>query len=179
MSMRKACWPALGLVRIDLSKDPPVDAAARTSKARGISTLIRTFTKDKKSRRSAQAAKDRPFRAAGRPRMFSRGLADPDRRPARSLDGGAELDGFNLQRSGEPDDLTDFVDLVVPELQNRGVYKPAYRDGTFRQKLFAKGDRLPGESIPLPGTGRRPSFIRRRRRVTTSRIANGAKRGPS
>jgi alkanesulfonate monooxygenase len=55
----------------------------------------------------------------------------------------AEIDGFNLQRSGEPQHIADFVELVVPELQNRGVYKPAYREGTFRQKLFAKGDRLP------------------------------------
>ena len=55
----------------------------------------------------------------------------------------AELDGFNLQRSGEPDHLADFIELVVPELQNRGIYKRAYREGTFRQKLFGKGDRLP------------------------------------
>ena len=54
----------------------------------------------------------------------------------------AEIDGFNLQRSGEPDHLADFIDLVVPELQSRGVYKQAYRDGSFRQKLFGKGDRL-------------------------------------
>jgi long-chain alkane monooxygenase len=55
----------------------------------------------------------------------------------------AEIDGFNLQRSGEPQHIADFVDLVVHELQNRGIYKQAYPDGTFRQKLFVKGDRLP------------------------------------
>lgn len=54
----------------------------------------------------------------------------------------ADLDGFNLQRSGEPDHLTDFITLVVPELQNRGVYKTEYRQGSFRNKLFGKGDRL-------------------------------------
>jgi FMN-dependent oxidoreductase (nitrilotriacetate monooxygenase family) len=54
----------------------------------------------------------------------------------------AEIDGFNLQRSGEPQHLRDFVDLVVPELQNRGVYKTAYREGSFRQKLFGAGDRI-------------------------------------
>ena len=38
----------------------------------------------------------------------------------------------------------EFIDLVVPELQNRGVYKTAYRDGSFRQKLFGDGDRIHG-----------------------------------
>ena len=54
----------------------------------------------------------------------------------------AEIDGFNLHRSGEPDHLSDFIDLVVPELQNRGIYKTEYREGTFREKMFGKGDRL-------------------------------------
>ena len=52
----------------------------------------------------------------------------------------AGVDGFNLQRAGEPQHLIDFVDLVVPELQNRGVYKQAYGEGSFRQKLFGEGD---------------------------------------
>jgi hypothetical protein len=67
----------------------------------------------------------------------------------------AELDGFNLQRAGEPDHLAAFIDLVVPELQNRGLYKTAYRDGTFRQKLFGQGDRLPGHH---PAAGHRRPF---------------------
>ena len=54
----------------------------------------------------------------------------------------AGVDGFNLQRAGEPQHLADFVDLVVPELQNRGIYKQAYRPGSFRQKLFGGGDAI-------------------------------------
>ena len=34
------------------------------------------------------------------------------------------------------------VDLVVPELQNRGLHKQAYRPGSFRQKLFGGGDAI-------------------------------------
>jgi hypothetical protein len=56
----------------------------------------------------------------------------------------AEIDGFNIQRSGEPQHLIDFVDLVVPELQDRGVYKTAYRDGSFRHKLFGNGGHIEG-----------------------------------
>ena len=31
----------------------------------------------------------------------------------------------------------------MPELQRRGVYKTAYREGTLREKLFGRGPRLP------------------------------------
>ena len=51
----------------------------------------------------------------------------------------ADLDGFVLARTVTPECFVDFVDLVVPELQRRGVYKTAYSEGTLRQKLF--GDR--------------------------------------
>jgi long-chain alkane monooxygenase len=40
-----------------------------------------------------------------------------------------------------PESLGDFVDLVVPILQERGAYKRDY--GTLREKLFAGSRRLP------------------------------------
>ncbi|MDF2120005.1 LLM class flavin-dependent oxidoreductase [Roseiarcaceae bacterium H3SJ34-1] len=52
------------------------------------------------------------------------------------------IDGFNLVRTAEPVGLAAIVDLVVPELQNRGAYKTAYREGSLRNKLFGHGDRL-------------------------------------
>ncbi|BEP48252.1 MULTISPECIES: LLM class flavin-dependent oxidoreductase [Variovorax] len=52
-------------------------------------------------------------------------------------------DGFNLSRTVVPESYEDFVDLVVPELQNRGIYKTAYAEGSLRRKLFDAGDRLP------------------------------------
>ena len=48
----------------------------------------------------------------------------------------ADLDGFVLARTVAPECFVDFVDLVVPELQRRGVYKTAYGAGTLREKLF-------------------------------------------
>jgi len=42
-----------------------------------------------------------------------------------------------------PESFVDFVNHVVPELQNRGIYKTAYTEGTLRHKLFGRGDRLP------------------------------------
>ncbi|KAF1048407.1 LLM class flavin-dependent oxidoreductase [Xylophilus sp.] len=53
------------------------------------------------------------------------------------------IDGFNLSRTVVPESYEGFVDLVVPELQHRGVYKTAYAEGTLRSRLFGEGDRLP------------------------------------
>jgi FMN-dependent oxidoreductase (nitrilotriacetate monooxygenase family) len=47
-----------------------------------------------------------------------------------------DIDGFNLFRLVAPESLSAFVDLAVPELQSRGVYKTVYREGTLREKLF-------------------------------------------
>lgn len=51
------------------------------------------------------------------------------------------IDGINLTRTIEPRGLDAFVDLVVPELQNRGRYKTAYAPGTLREKM-GSGPRL-------------------------------------
>jgi alkanesulfonate monooxygenase SsuD/methylene tetrahydromethanopterin reductase-like flavin-dependent oxidoreductase (luciferase family) len=47
-----------------------------------------------------------------------------------------DIDGFNLVRLVAPESLAAFVDLVVPELQSRGLYKTRYDEGTLREKLF-------------------------------------------
>ena len=53
------------------------------------------------------------------------------------------IDGFNLAYAVFPESFTDFIDLVVPELQHRGRYKTAYAPGALREKLFAgRGARL-------------------------------------
>ena len=54
-----------------------------------------------------------------------------------------DVDGFNLSRTVVPECLETFIELVVPVLQERGVYKREYVAGTYRQKLFELGDRLP------------------------------------
>jgi FMN-dependent oxidoreductase (nitrilotriacetate monooxygenase family) len=50
-----------------------------------------------------------------------------------------DIDGFNLAYAVTPESFEDFVDLVVPELQRRGIYKRDYRPGTLREKLFGPG----------------------------------------
>jgi hypothetical protein len=47
-----------------------------------------------------------------------------------------------------PESFEDAVDLLVPELQRRGVYKTDYRKGTLREKLGGQGPTL---VAPHPG----------------------------
>jgi FMN-dependent oxidoreductase (nitrilotriacetate monooxygenase family) len=44
-------------------------------------------------------------------------------------------DGFNIIPASMPDGLDDFVDLVVPELQQRGLYRHSYEGRTLRDHL--------------------------------------------
>lgn len=44
-------------------------------------------------------------------------------------------DGFNVMPPMMPNGLDDFVELVVPELQRRGLFRTAYRGSTLRDHL--------------------------------------------
>ena len=44
-------------------------------------------------------------------------------------------DGFNLLFPYFPGPLNDFVDLVVPELQRRGIFRTEYEGPTLRENL--------------------------------------------
>jgi alkanesulfonate monooxygenase SsuD/methylene tetrahydromethanopterin reductase-like flavin-dependent oxidoreductase (luciferase family) len=56
-------------------------------------------------------------------------------------EGGA--DGFNIMPAQMPDGLNDFAELVIPELQRRGLFRKAYAGTTLRQHL----------GVPNPGWG--------------------------
>ncbi len=63
-----------------------------------------------------------------------------------------DVDGFNLAYAVTHETFRDVVDLLIPELQKRGVFKQEYREGTLREKLFGAGPRL---VAPHPGAGYR------------------------
>lgn len=44
-------------------------------------------------------------------------------------------DGFNLMPPYFPGGFTDFIDLVIPELQKRGVFRTEYEGNTLRENL--------------------------------------------
>lgn len=56
-----------------------------------------------------------------------------------------DVDGFNLAYAITPGTFEDVVEFVIPELRKRGVYPEEYVEGTLRNKLHGRGDRLPEE----------------------------------
>ena len=61
-------------------------------------------------------------------------------------------DGFNITPATLPGGGEDFVDMVVPELQRRALFRTEYEGGTLREESrFAPGDQSlqPGS----PGRG--------------------------
>ena len=63
-----------------------------------------------------------------------------------------DVDGFNLAYAVTHETFTDVVELLIPELQKRGVYKQEYSQGTLREKLFGASPRL---QTPHPGASYR------------------------
>lgn len=56
------------------------------------------------------------------------------------------VDGFNLSRTVVPECFDDIIAHIIPRLQNRGLFKTAYRPGPLREKLFG-APRLPSRHI--------------------------------
>jgi FMN-dependent oxidoreductase (nitrilotriacetate monooxygenase family) len=63
-------------------------------------------------------------------------------------------DGFNLIPASMPDGLDDFVDLVVPVLQQRGLFRRSYEETTLRAR-FGLGPRHPVGFAPRAPSGAR------------------------
>lgn len=49
------------------------------------------------------------------------------------------VDGFNLERYVLPGGYRDFIEQVVPVLQQRGIFRERYEETTLRERLFGKG----------------------------------------
>ncbi|PNU05524.1 NtaA/DmoA family FMN-dependent monooxygenase [Novosphingobium guangzhouense] len=58
------------------------------------------------------------------------------------------VDGYTYQPPRAPDDIEEFVDKVIPILQDRGVYPTAYDDRTVRERF----------GLPHPAARARPSM---------------------
>ncbi|WP_321789849.1 LLM class flavin-dependent oxidoreductase [Paraburkholderia sp. J94] len=59
-------------------------------------------------------------------------------------------DGFNVAFAWQPGGLDDFVDLVIPELQRRGLFRTDYEGPTLRDQL----------GLPRPAFVQRPTSVR-------------------
>jgi len=75
------------------------------------------------------------------------------------------VDGFNFFSIDSPVDYTTFVDLVVPELQHRGLLRQEYEASTLREHYFGKGrqrlaDDHPGAAYSVYRSTARPAAAR-------------------
>ncbi len=59
-----------------------------------------------------------------------------------------DVDGFNLAYAVTHETFADIADLVVPILQERGVFKRDYAPGTLREKLYGPGRARLGTDHP-------------------------------
>jgi long-chain alkane monooxygenase len=66
----------------------------------------------------------------------------------------AGVDGAMVLETVRPQSYVEFVDLVVPVLQDRGLVQRDYAPGTLREKVFGRGPHLPqshrAHSLPIP-----------------------------
>jgi alkanesulfonate monooxygenase SsuD/methylene tetrahydromethanopterin reductase-like flavin-dependent oxidoreductase (luciferase family) len=68
----------------------------------------------------------------------------------------ADIDGINLTYTTTPGSFVDFIDGVVPILQQRGVVQTEYTPGTLRETLTGAGPRL-NERHPAAAYRRSPN----------------------
>jgi dimethyl-sulfide monooxygenase len=65
-----------------------------------------------------------------------------------------DIDGFNLVPIEQPGTVTDFVDLVVPELQARGRARTAYDSTTLRENFAGRGHTYLPQDHPVYAVSR-------------------------
>ena len=58
-------------------------------------------------------------------------------------------DGFNVMPAWLPGSLTDFVDMVIPELQRRGLFRTEYEGTTLRENLGLPVPLSRFQSVPM------------------------------
>ncbi|HEV2100156.1 MAG TPA: LLM class flavin-dependent oxidoreductase [Stellaceae bacterium] len=131
-----------GWTGVDFSTLPP-DEPVRFEERRAMTSALEAFTIADPERRWTVREIARHAAIGGRgPVVVGSFTEVADELQAWMAE--TDIDGFNLAYAVTPETFTDFVDLVVPELQRRGVYKRYYAAGTLREKLFGPGRaRLP------------------------------------
>ncbi|WP_328442098.1 hypothetical protein OG828_46300 [Streptomyces sp. NBC_00457] len=67
------------------------------------------------------------------------------------------VDGFNVGHAVKYQDIADFIELVVPELQHRGVMWSEYEGSALREKLYGPGVVRLRDDHPGHRLARRPT----------------------
>ncbi len=144
-----------GWTGLDFSKLPPDDVVRFTDQPTSMSSALEAFTIADPDRTWTVREIARHAAIGGRGPVVIGSAAEVAEELA-SWVRETDVDGFNLAYALTPATFADMADLVVPELQSRGLFKHGYTPGTLREKLFGPGlPRLPA-SHPA-------AFVRRMR----------------
>ncbi|MFJ4431205.1 LLM class flavin-dependent oxidoreductase [Pseudomonas sp. NPDC089395] len=131
-----------GWTGIDFAKLEP-DQVLREVPSEAIQSVIEAFTRADPSR-TWTTAEIADYCAIGGDGPVLVGSAQTVADQLQEWVEDTDVDGFNLASVVAPETFTAVVDLLVPELQARGLFKREYAEGTLRNKLFGQGDRLRG-----------------------------------
>lgn len=131
-----------GWTGIDFAKLEP-DQVLREVSSEAIQSVVEAFTRADPSR-SWTTAEIADYCAIGGDGPVLVGSAQTVADQLQEWVEDTDVDGFNLASVVAPETFTAVVDLLVPELQARGLFKREYAEGTLRNKLFGQGDRLRG-----------------------------------
>jgi len=130
---------------VDFSRFAP-DEPIRHAKTNAIESVLKNLTGSGQEKTVAQIMRDELQLGGRYPTLVGSAEQVADALIGWVRD--TDIDGFNLARTVAPECYRDFIDLVVPRLQERGAYKTAYAPGTLREKIFGAGRaRLPDEHI--------------------------------
>ncbi len=125
-----------GNVGVDLSDIDP-DRPLEELRTEGVQGLVKALI-------DSAPAGTRTFADLIRSNLAGQFLTGSDEQVADAIQKRFEqgVDGFNIITSVLPGTISDFVDGVVPILQERGLMQTEYSPGPLRQKLFGHA-RLP------------------------------------
>jgi FMN-dependent oxidoreductase (nitrilotriacetate monooxygenase family) len=137
LSVEGALAHMSGNVGVDLGQIDP-DRPLSTFESNGVQGFIRSLI-------DSAPDKSLTFRDLARRRLTGNFLTGTPEQIADELAGwaGIGVDGFNLVYTVTPGTFADFVDGVVPVLQERGLMQREYGPGTLRRRVLGEGDRLP------------------------------------
>jgi FMN-dependent oxidoreductase (nitrilotriacetate monooxygenase family) len=131
-----------GYTGIDLSQGDPNQVLTYRATDHGQTVLAR-FTKMSPKEMTYGEVIDSVQKIGGRA-VLLKGSAEQVADQMQAWVDNTGIDGFNLGHLVTPGSLKEIVELVVPLLQERGLYKTSYEAGTMREKLFGYGEsRLP------------------------------------
>ena len=130
---------AVGIDFTGLEPDSPVDELLATIPSGGTSGSLQAIVAMLPVHRTP-TVRDVIAASSGRRRVVGTPEQIADRIQAWHEVG---VGGITVGMTVRPGSLTDFVDQVVPVLQQRGLTQREYSPGTIRDKIMGYGDRLP------------------------------------